>query len=206
MAPEIKFTSFGIPYLVEFANVKFRSALRKRKPAVPPKPKRSHSECNSTSSSSTLDSTGATLATASSETLASPEEVEEEGLYIQFASHSTYPPRPLSESRLARLKYRIANAVVEAGMDSSPASEKRDPMAMAGVRASIAHMYQQKPGPSSFYSGTYGQVMSALQTAGLSTTPCKQSGFPNAHRLGALFVVNHTNAGVIELRKLTLWA
>lgn len=56
-----------------------------------------------------------------------PETVEE-GLYIRFAAKP--PTRPLSENRLARLKYRIAKAVVAAGMECSaqaPSPETAQP-------------------------------------------------------------------------------
>ncbi|OBZ79952.1 hypothetical protein A0H81_01557 [Grifola frondosa] len=211
MTPEIKFTAFGIPYLVEFANVTFRSRSRLRELRDDTKSSTTFSAKLSTTSlifgrrpstSSSVRSasteTHATLATASSETLPCSDEKEDLGLYIQFASHdSACPPRKLSDSRLARLKYKIARAVTAAGMDSSPSTERSDPMGYLAVnRGSFGSIQSvdiaQHGVPNSLFRGTYGQVMAALKSAGLTATPCKVSGVEDATRLGALFVANHT--------------
>ncbi|KAI0931541.1 hypothetical protein AcW1_001083 [Taiwanofungus camphoratus] len=211
MVPEIRFNSFGIPYLVEFANVRFRS------------PSRSSSNARSGSPSPSLNgsvythesgiTTLASAETASSDTLACPDQERSEsgGLYIQFASHPLRPPCKLSYSRVLRLKHRIAKAVLAAGMDSSPTSEVGDPMNMATLsRLSCGSINSTddvpEDVPGSLYRGTYGQVMTALQAVGLTTTPCKETGIEQATRLGALFVVNRTESGTVELSKLTLWA
>ncbi|CAL1694503.1 unnamed protein product [Somion occarium] len=208
MVSEIKFTSFGIPYLVEFANVKFRAALKRRSAHLRPSRSRSSSSSASSGSSNSSGyvSVEASLATASSETLVYSDERDGEGLYIQFASRQTDAPRPLSETRLARLKHRIANAVLAAGMDTPVASDVSDPMGQVIHRLSQRFEKQSHHSPSSFYRGTYGQVIGALQSAGLTITPCKASGLEDAQRLGSLFVANHTELGTVELTKLTLWA
>ncbi|KAI0354575.1 hypothetical protein OH77DRAFT_1521484 [Trametes cingulata] len=223
MAPEIRFNALGVPYLVEFANVTFRS------------PSRSSSRCSSRSvtsrreasesrpslnlrptiSRSTLNSDRTLTSTASSETLtgpgAGPDLTEDHGLYIRFASQLAKPPCKLSEHRLARLKYRIAKAVLAAGMDTSPSGELGDPMDDAGrCRASISSIHSENVEheglPGSLFRGTYGQVMTALRAAGLATVPCKESGVEFATCLGALFVAHPNERGGVDFTKLTLWA
>ncbi|OCH89535.1 hypothetical protein OBBRIDRAFT_658493 [Obba rivulosa] len=219
MAPEIRFNSYGVPYLVEFSHLSFRS--------------RSSSRCGSSkssseSSSSSLVASGSkppsfkrepsvrthnTLGTASSETLANhvEEDYDTNGLYIQFQSPYYQSPHKLSPNRILRLKRRIARAVVAAGMDSSPATEWANPEYRTAPnrfsRWSVASTDSvQPPMPGSLFRGTYGQVMVALQAAGLETTPCKESGLDEATYLGALFVAKHTEHGTLEFNKLTLWA
>ena len=240
MAPEVRFNAFGIPYLVEFANVKFRSRSRAgstsstnlssdtrslssnlHKATFERRPSR----LRPSPSIATFDSDW-TFATASSETLAGPSvqkallspaslakskplpeitieseiETEGQGLLIRFASQIAHQPRRLSHNRLARLKYRIAKAVMAAGMDSSPSSEREDPMdaraeaAKEAYRASLCSIRSEEVEthgmPASLFRGTYGQVMTALKAAGLTTTPCHESGvedgqciFGLSHRL-----------------------
>lgn len=175
MAPEVKFTSFGIPYVVEFGNIAFRTGSRSGSPSL----SLNHSYGTYGSTSTLL----ATVGTASSETLHSTDEgiADGEGLYIQFASHRFRPPHKLSNSRLLRLKHRIAKAVLAAGMDSSPSTEKDDPIMVPTLsRVSYGSIQSTDPLPGdetgSLFRGTYGQVMSALQSVGLITTPCKESG------------------------------
>lgn len=156
MAPEVKFTSFGIPYLVEFANVTFR---RKKRLEPPNEPYVSlHSNDSNWSIASVSDSECPTYPVI--------DKPESEGgaLYIRFASErlKTIPGPPLSPRRLWYLKRRIANAVVAAGMVTSPGS-KRESSVEAG----------------SLYTGTYGQVVSALNSAGLTCTVCEEDSLPN---------------------------
>lgn len=194
MTPEIKFTSFGIPYLVEFANVKFRSALKRRHTA--PKPvrrNRSHSSTSSSTSVSSDTTLNSSLSTASSETLASVYDGNDEGdgLHIQFAPQ--YEPRQAlsPERRLNRMKYMIANAAVAAGMTAPSGMDKADPVDRAMHRLSRrfeAHTHDSLPhagSTNSFYRGTYGQLMAALQSAGLMTTPCKASGVEDGEFCGS---------------------
>lgn len=218
MSPEIKFTSFGIPYLVEFANVTFR---RKKRASMRPKSNQT------VYSSAQFSDSDWTLATLSSDTLAYPvpdkNETEGQGLYIRLASQTPSPTRtgPLSASRALRLKHRIARAVVSAGMDYAPDAAAAEPLDGA-LRARGA----LPPVPvSSLYRGTYGQVMAAFAAAGLTTSVCDESGFPDgacaalpregaadvclrfaATRLGAMFVVNATASGAVEFTKITLYA
>lgn len=182
MAPEIRFTTFGIPYLVEFANVKFRSVLKRRHAC--PKPDRKRSRSSSGSSVGSDTTLHSSISTASSETLASTYEndADGEGLFIQFASHCSQPRQALTEGCLMRLKYKIANAAAAAGMTAPSAADNVDPVNRAMCRLSRRfeaqnHDPQQRVGStSSFYRGTYGQLMDALESAGLMTTPCKASG------------------------------
>lgn len=289
MAPEIRFNSFGIPYLVEFANITFRSRARKAKrgprprsgsvtptasiykPSLETRP--SFESSATTSSRPSLDTYTSstrpilnlhpsvhrnrassrlsfesdwTFATASSETLAGPSmtkgkaqhkrdpklapvptppfspispilateprivleaeidtcgrvdsaygstfgaeaEPDGKGLLIRFASQLAPPAHKLSQNRLARLKYRIAKAVMAAGMHTASTPEfttADEDMAVAETPresyASIGSIYSEEVEecglPGSLFRGTYGQVMNALQGAGLTASPCKESG------------------------------
>ncbi|TFK87594.1 hypothetical protein K466DRAFT_104441 [Polyporus arcularius HHB13444] len=256
MAPQVRFNAFGIPYLVEFANVSFRSRSRSGSTSTTdlssdtqtlssslhkPTFERRPSRLRPSRSIATFDSDW-TFATASSETLAGPSvrkespsptslakskplpditiesEIETggQGLLIRFASQLPHSPRKLSHNRLARLKYRIAKAVMAAGMDSSPAIECADPMdtraeaAKEAYRASVCSIRSEEVEtrgmPASLFRGTYGQVMTALKAAGLVMTPCSESGVEDATRLGALFVAHQNPYGGVEFTKLTLWA
>ncbi|PCH34189.1 hypothetical protein WOLCODRAFT_135558 [Wolfiporia cocos MD-104 SS10] len=211
MAPEIKFTSYGIPYVVEFADVNFGSCSpASRTHADTPALGKKSSPVSNTSTSTLLGTIGSS-ATASSETLAYPEGDEGEGLFIQFASHLSRPHHKLSHSRLLRLKQRIAKAVLAAGMDAAPSTRRVHPMDIPrlsrlsrGSIQSTATVPEDNGG--ALFRGTYGQVMAALHAAGLVTTPCKESGVDEATRLGALFVARHTPLGTVEMTRLTLWA
>ncbi|KAI0756280.1 hypothetical protein C8Q80DRAFT_1215286 [Daedaleopsis nitida] len=277
MAPEIRFNAFGIPYLVEFANVTFRSRSRAasvsttttasqltceapslHKPAHERQPSLRRGSLRRSPSVATFDSDW-TFATASSETLAGPSvpkakssgkadpyaytytdgrnhtpepfspllsprskplpeitverEIETEGAGLLIRSAAGAARGRLSHARLARLKYRIARAVVAAGMDSSPAAcERADPLDGArreAYRASVSSIRSEEVEthglPSSLFRGTYGQVMAALTAAGLTAAPCKASGVQDATRLGALFVAHQNPYGGVEFTKLTLW-
>ena len=178
MAPEIHFTSYGIPYLVEFANVSFRSLTRSRSDGS--------SKSHLTQASSLLtapEPTHCLSHKASSVTLTCADD-DGQGLYIQYGPLAPDGPRKLSPNRVARLKRRIANAVVAAGMDSSPATQISTPMntmsSRRGSRTSTLSVPQQTAG--SLFQGTYGQVMSALNAVGLTTIPCRESGFEEGER------------------------
>ncbi|TCD68306.1 hypothetical protein EIP91_011165 [Steccherinum ochraceum] len=205
MAPEIRFTPYGIPYVVEFGNVSFRKRSKSGSSSLAP------TICGSSSTINLASHIAATRPDASTPTLViTPPEADGEGLFVGFASHQAYSYRRLSETRLARLKHRIANAVIAAGMDAPPPRAAR--LAERCVSHGRVHTSELRrageasPVPSSLYQGTYGQVMSAFKSAGLITAPCNQLGFADAQRLGALFVVKHTDLGTVELTKLTLWA
>jgi hypothetical protein len=131
-----------------------------------------------------------------------------DGLFI----HSSNSP-PASGLRLQQLSKTIARAVASAGMDSPPARDVADPMS----RTSGSTPSTSK---GVLFSGTYGQVVTALVAAGLSITPCPATGVERgesnyistvfnhdclaATKLGALFV-SRSNGNGVELTKLTLW-
>ncbi|KAI0783303.1 hypothetical protein C8Q75DRAFT_810890 [Abortiporus biennis] len=144
-------------------------------------------------------------------------------------------PQRLSDTRLSHLKRRIANAVLAVGMDSSidPIHLDSDDSRLGSVirhtrfsastatnsflakdsgyggshqgSSRVRNGYVKKA-EGTLFRGTYGQVMTALNAAGLVTTPCKESGLEVARRLGVLFVASHNEHGALELKKLTLWA
>ena len=194
MAPVLKLTSFGIPSLVEFANVAFRrhkrNARRAQSAALYAMSHANDSDWTFASHPSTneIDKPAYAVIEPESESESdgtespsrySQESAEEEtggeGLWIRFSSQVEAPmpySYPLSERRLRRLKYRIAKAVVAAGMESSPSMEISDPFDNALQTRGLP------PVPvSSLYRGTYGQVMEAMQSAGLVVSQCEESGF-----------------------------
>lgn len=195
MSPEVKFTPYGIPYLVEFANVAFRKRSKSGSSSLAPTVGASTSTLNlshapssryngSTTTLNTSHGHGSSRYNDSMPTLViTPPESEGEGLLIQFATHQATPYHRLSETRLARLKYRIANAVVAAGMDApSPRTASPPSRCVSHGRIHTSDLRRAgdpsaHPAPSSLYQGTYGQVMSAFRSAGLTTTPCDQFGF-----------------------------
>lgn len=224
MSPGLKLPSFGIPFVVELT---FRRKKRS------PKRSKATSSIYSTSDFSESDWTLVGYDSAgrlSAYSVHGKSEIEGQGLYIRFASSASSSslgyentvPRPLSPTRAARLKHRIANAVLKAGMDTG-SEEAPDPLDCAlRQRGALP-----PASASSFYRGTYGQVMEAFQSAGLTATACDEAGFPNgawsplgswptvrltrvhgtATRLGAMFVVNQSRrSGDMELVKVTLWA
>jgi hypothetical protein len=67
------------------------------------------------------------------------------------------------------LKEAIAQAVLDAGMDSPPATVLADPMGTAAKH--------QAKDRGALFRGTYGQVAAALKSAGLVITPCGETGF-----------------------------
>ncbi|EKM61634.1 uncharacterized protein PHACADRAFT_248351 [Phanerochaete carnosa HHB-10118-sp] len=161
MAPHIKFTSFGIPYL---ANITFRRKKRSSK---------------SVYSNAEFSDSDWTFASASSDTLAYPaidkSHIEEQGLYVCFAAYADLPPRPLSPTRAMRLKHRIASAVVRAGMGYAGDAEAADP-----IDCALRERGALPPVPvSTLYTGTYGQVWDAFEAAGLVARTCDEAGFPN---------------------------
>lgn len=198
MAPEIKFASisFNIPLLSGFANATFRrrkrNARRAQSAALYAMPQCNDSDWTFASLSSVdkhdkpayavVESVTSSLSSSETDSQYSQESAEDEetiseGLWIRFASQletSTPYSYPLSEKRLARLRYRIAKAVVAAGMESSPELDVQptDPFDKAlQTRGALP------PPVSSCYRGTYGQVMEALEAAGLVASQCEESGF-----------------------------
>ncbi|TFY82006.1 hypothetical protein EWM64_g2010 [Hericium alpestre] len=136
------------------------------------------------------------------------------GLFIQLA----LPPddRDAKKPSLYRLRKKIADAVVEAGMH---APDQQAPAAPAhGSRPAG----DGKTGD--LFRGTYGQVLAAFNKAELRTTPCGEDGFEEgayffcssesgadvcglgtAKRLGALFVANRDGNGGVVFKKVVLW-
>ncbi|EMD32658.1 hypothetical protein CERSUDRAFT_126744, partial [Gelatoporia subvermispora B] len=217
MAPELRFNSFGVPYLVEFANVSFRSRSSSPSGSSTSKLSLGSSSKLSSESSYSLAACGSrppslkrapsvrtqnTLATASSETLTNhaDDDCDTNGLFIQFKSSHHHSPQKLSPNRLLRLKRRIARAVVAAGMDSSPATEWASPeyrtTPVRFSRWSVASTESVQPPPmtGSLFRGTYGQVMMALQAAGLETVPCKESGLGEDRLLLRSSATPHTSS------------
>lgn len=187
MAPEIKFTPFGIPYIVEFANVAFRKRSKSASSSIAATTGASTSSVTLTRAATQRS---ATIPTTTLEVNLSPHDSDGEGLFVSFASSQGHAHRRLSETRLLRLKHRIANAVVAAGMDTPPAQKSSVPercISHGRIHTSdLRRAGAASPAPSSFYQGTYGQVMSALKDAGLTTTPCHQSGFADGESLVAV--------------------
>ena len=96
---------------------------------------------------------------------------------------------------LVCLKYRIARAVSNAGMDASPNAEVGDPLAAAaaGARESVLSMGSacaeelvRTGHPSALFRGTYGQVMAALDAAGLTAVPCPAWGVSDGEWKGTV--------------------
>ncbi|KAL4070698.1 hypothetical protein J3A83DRAFT_3246672 [Scleroderma citrinum] len=121
------------------------------------------------------------------------------GLYIQFRVHSE-EPEIHPKRRLLRLQKTIGSAVLAAGMET--------PATGTGARTanSLGNRSQTTKNscPAALFRGTYGQMTTALENAGLSVTPCHSYGISGATRLGALFVARSNEHGM-PLTKLTLW-
>ena len=203
MARDIKFTSFGIPYILEFEKVSFAPDRPPTEPqhstpssstssfcyidSPPPRPrfpsfslpsasslfKRKPSQRKPTRPSRNNSASEPPLWCASSEgskPLPPPPQSdvsETHGIYIQFPAEHNNPQMSRKE-RLVRLQQTISMAVLDAGMSRSPGntthSEKpSDVNAKHGSRG-----YRT---PDALFCGTYGQVVAALEGAGLSATP-----------------------------------
>ncbi|KAH7886048.1 hypothetical protein F5I97DRAFT_1927929 [Phlebopus sp. FC_14] len=230
MTREIRFNSFGIPYIVEFANVSFHrrssssSSSFCRVPSsassasLPLQTRRLFS-LRSVSSFFSKKSRRSLQNNISPPTAPVPSENTlptwcaippftppaptssnsapslAEALFIQFSS--PHPPMTRKQ-RLAYLQRTISHAVLDAGMDTP--SNGNNP------RPSTEH--PPRPGfkiPETLYCGTYGQMVSALESVGLFATPCLDTGFPGGTQIGALFVARHVGTNGVQLRKLTLW-
>lgn len=102
-----------------------------------------------------------------------------DGLFIHFPPNMQSRKAVSTRRRIRRLKETIAEAVIQAGMDSPPADEVPNPMeaitprvprGVSVVTAGPGH------GQGSLFRGTYGQVVLALRSAGLVITPCADTG------------------------------
>ncbi|KAF8560106.1 hypothetical protein OG21DRAFT_1479946 [Imleria badia] len=235
MTREIKFTSFGIPYILEFENVscvpeppryaspspssstssfcyidspppqrrlpsfslRSPSSLFKRKPAPTPP----------TSSSRTSNNSAPELWCANSEStkplpLPPQSDVPEtHGIFIRSPPESSHPQRSRKE-KLVHLQQTISVAVLDAGMSRSPGSTTRPEKHSNGNAVHGGRGYKT---PDALFCGTYGQLMAALEGAGLSATPCAGENVSGYTRLGALFVARSDGASGLQLRKITLW-
>ena len=185
MPAEIKLTNLGIPYLVDFANVSIRapsfpfgrkkslkqkSGKASKQTPQPPAPKRCPT-CGHLSDHPPVPEKDDVYS-------AKGGNVRPGGLYIRFADQLEAPTQKISERRLAKLRWAIAEAVTKVGM-TSPASEE---VLVAGdsnssdgsetLRSTGSHK-------QTLFKGTYGQIKEALKNAGLATIPCAETGFEN---------------------------
>ncbi|EIN13872.1 hypothetical protein PUNSTDRAFT_129541 [Punctularia strigosozonata HHB-11173 SS5] len=121
------------------------------------------------------------------------------------------PPSPAVSNEavipVPSIRASVADALAKNGR--AGAGGRKQPSLRIDVgRRSVAA--PQKPVESqtkrgSLYRGTYGQVCAAIQAAGLDMTPCSDTGFGEATRLGVIFVASNNDQGGVEFRKLTLW-
>ncbi|KAI5120842.1 hypothetical protein M0805_007029 [Coniferiporia weirii] len=211
MPAEIKFTKFGIPYVVEFANISIRSKKgekasakaakeekeKAKKPKLPPPPVR----CPTCGHLPNHPPRPADEAVKKKTQAPRPG-----GLYIRFESSPGTATAKISSRRLAKLRSAIEEAVTNAGMLKPSPEETGNQPDMQTLDGSDT-LRASDTSKKALFKGTYGQVKQALKEAGLVATPCSETGFEYATRLGALFVVNSNAAegDGLELTKLTLW-
>ncbi|KAG9314125.1 hypothetical protein JVU11DRAFT_4910 [Chiua virens] len=276
MTQEIKFTSFGIPYIREFENVSVIPHRRRKESPAKHAPSSGHPStfynpnaspsCSSSTSSfcyidsppgrpprfpsfsfrsptslfkrkPTDDDYSPTYHTISSrdrptdppksgipEQLPSPPESnspETHGIYIQFPSDHVHPRQMSRKEKLVLLQQTISMAVLDAGMSRSPGNSTRPESHSDDIPVHSSRGYRTT---DALFCGTYGQLMAALEGAGLSAAPCEEglsrcrylfavttyspcaqiASTPDT-RLGALFVARNVGATGVQLRKITLW-
>ncbi|KAI6047877.1 hypothetical protein EDC04DRAFT_2620327 [Pisolithus marmoratus] len=102
--------------------------------------------------------------------------------------------------RLMYLQKTLASAVLAAGMET-PSTNTGFCTANGQENKTQVNKESNSGG---LFRGTYGQVTTALENAGLTATPCDSDGIAGATRLGALFVVR-PDGHAMQLIKLTLW-
>ncbi|KAH7910448.1 hypothetical protein BJ138DRAFT_1114092 [Hygrophoropsis aurantiaca] len=95
---------------------------------------------------------------------------ETDGLYIQYPS--VMPTDRVPRKRLTHLQNMIATAVVEAGMDVASSTTNDGSTVLSSLTSGETRGLRK-----SLFRGTYGQVMTALKSAGLTATPCLEEGF-----------------------------
>ncbi|KAG6335469.1 hypothetical protein ID866_3619 [Astraeus odoratus] len=123
------------------------------------------------------------------------------GLYIGFrAEPDAREMHPHPKRRLLRLQQTISSAVLAAGMEAPSTGTGPCSVSAPGNKLQATSGKH----PAALFRGTYGQMTTALEGAGLSVTPCHGFGFSGATRLGALFVARSGGSGM-QLTKLTLW-
>ena len=79
------------------------------------------------------------------------------------------------KERLARLQQTISVAVLDAGMSRSPGSAIQPQEHPDGNVIYTSRGYKTS---NAMFCGTYGQMMAALEGAGLSATPCRGENLP----------------------------
>lgn len=168
MPTEIKFSNFGIPYLVEFANISIRSGSRKKNEAAKnkklPLPPVRCPTCGHLPQQPQPAEDGVITHPG--------------GLYIRHGSDSSVATRKISERRLVRLRTTIEEAVTKAGM-VRPSSDDSNASVDSHSSAETAHSTSTDSSKKALFRGTYGQVKQAFKDAGLTSTPCAENGFEN---------------------------
>ncbi|KAF8445664.1 hypothetical protein L210DRAFT_3391724 [Boletus edulis BED1] len=218
---EIKFTSFGVPYILEFENVSFVPEKRPTSPSSstssfchidtppPPPPRVPFFSLPSPSSLFKRNSRRTVphepcANSESTKPLPPPPQSdvsEARGIYIRFPPGCSQPQMTRKE-RLVHLQQTISAAVLDAGMSRSPANKTRPDEHSNGSTVRGNRGYTT---PNALFCGTYGQMIAALEGAGLSATPCTGENLSGYTRLGALFVARNDGASGVQLRKITLW-
>ncbi|GBE84953.1 hypothetical protein BKA93DRAFT_928986 [Sparassis latifolia] len=202
MLSNVKFraTPEGVPYVVEFSNIKF----------APPKSRWSRSSWTS----STTTSSATTSASRISDLPPPPPpkpfpRAKQSGghnLLIRFGHQNSSErrrPRRLSPRELWDMKRAIADAVTAAGMTSSPV-EKHDALGEAiSQRQAAIKVAPRNAASGALYAGTYGQMLGAMNSAGLVAT--EVSDVCGATWLGAIFVPK-SRGGNLQFSTLNLWA
>lgn len=187
MPAEIKFTKFGIPYIVEFANVSIRSKKGEKaakaakaakeaqeKKKLPPPPVR-------------CPTCGHLPTPPKDESKKHAKAPRPGGLYIRFESSPGTATQKISSRRLAKLRTAIEDAVTNAGMLKPSPEEAGGSPDM--LDASNSH--KRDTSKKALFKGTYGQVKQALKEAGLVATPCSENGFENGSScLATIFVLD----------------
>jgi len=103
---------------------------------------------------------------------------------------------------IRHLKETIVEAVSKAHMVEPPEMSRQEPLiATDEVEAERGAGGQHRH--QSLFLGTLGQVRKGLADANLEAVPYEESFFPNAQRIGALFLSDSTNSD--ESRELALW-
>lgn len=241
MTQDIKFTPFGIPYILEFENVSFlpRNQPESRYSScssesfcyieTPPAPPQSLPSFSLRSASSLFKRKPTQPAhhdlTEVTKPLPPPPKSdlsESHGIYIQFPPEHSHPQMSRKQ-RLVHLQQTISIAVLDAGMSRSPGNIAHPENHSSDNPSHRTRGYRSA---DALFCGTYGQMMAALEGAGLSVTPCLGDSLSgrgylftsNDHcpstqilvsiadtRLGALFVARNNGASGVQLRKITLW-
>lgn len=104
---------------------------------------------------------------------------ETHGIYIQFPPEHICP-RMSRKEVLVRLQQTISLAVLDAGMSSSPGNTTH-PEKHSNENA--VHRTRGYKTPDALFCGTYGQLMTALEAAGLSAIQCVGQGLSGCAQL-----------------------